>query len=226
MDAGALPSGHLDIKDENTARSSNKKWFRLLKMSILACCLTGFGLQTSEFLDNFYKYPVVVSIEYQRMEEFPIPAFTFCSKYWYDFQQYCRRFPENCETTEYPKDFCYYQSWRCKKHATHGIWRVGSVTEENPPPWSDQRNIQWQLASTGVTASAAEVDTAKEAGAETGGAAAALNVGKEVAAGIEVFGVTGDLGLPEVIVEIERNQDETFLQNAPHDHKHNHLAVL
>ncbi|KAG8178529.1 hypothetical protein JTE90_027839 [Oedothorax gibbosus] len=82
MDAGALPSGHLDIKDENTARSSNKKWFRLLKMSILACCVAGFSLQTAEFLNDFYKYPVVVSMEYQTMEEFPIPAFTFCSKYW------------------------------------------------------------------------------------------------------------------------------------------------
>ncbi|KAG8177397.1 hypothetical protein JTE90_014845 [Oedothorax gibbosus] len=82
MDAGALPSCSLDIKHEETNRRSNKNWVRLLKMSILACCLTGFGLQTAEFLEDFYKYPSVVSLNYQRIDEFPIPALTFCSKYW------------------------------------------------------------------------------------------------------------------------------------------------
>ncbi|KAG8175092.1 hypothetical protein JTE90_019087 [Oedothorax gibbosus] len=122
MDAGALPSaGNLDIKDENTTRSSYKKWFRLLKMSILVCCLAGFSLQTAEFLNNFYKYPVVVSLEFERIEEFPIPALTFCSKYWFDFKYYCQIFPDNCETTEYPENFCSYYPLSCKRNATHGI---------------------------------------------------------------------------------------------------------
>ncbi|KAG8194823.1 hypothetical protein JTE90_017262 [Oedothorax gibbosus] len=78
-------------------------------------------VEVVEFLDNFYKYPVVVSVEYQRMEEFPIPAFTFCSKYWYDFKQYCQEFPDNCEMTEYPKNFCNYYPFSCKRNATHAI---------------------------------------------------------------------------------------------------------
>ncbi|KAG8173712.1 hypothetical protein JTE90_012987 [Oedothorax gibbosus] len=149
MDAGELLSGHLGIKDENTARSSNKKLFRLLKISILACCLTGFGLQTAEFLDNFYKYPVVVSLEYQRMKEFPIPAFTFCSKYWYDFKQYCQEFPDNCETTEYPKNFCDSYPWSCERNATHGIMPTTF------PDFYFDKNILKRIAYTSSMASLA-----------------------------------------------------------------------
>ncbi|KAG8175043.1 hypothetical protein JTE90_026022 [Oedothorax gibbosus] len=138
MDAGALPSaGNLDIKDENTTRSSYKKCFRLLKMSILVCCVAGFSLQTAEFLNDFYKYPVVVSLEYEGIEEFPVPAFTLCSKYWYDFKYYCQKFPDKCETTEYPENFCEYHPQSCKRNATHGI-----VPTSFPPHYLSDRFLK------------------------------------------------------------------------------------
>ncbi|KAG8182455.1 hypothetical protein JTE90_012469 [Oedothorax gibbosus] len=99
-------------------------------MSILACCLTGFGLQTAEFLDNFYKYPVVVSLDYQSLKEFPMPAYTYCSKYWYDFKKYCQDFPDNCETFEHTENFCNSYPLACQGNATHSIVPMTFPNEE------------------------------------------------------------------------------------------------
>ncbi|KAG8177400.1 hypothetical protein JTE90_014848 [Oedothorax gibbosus] len=39
----------------------------------------------------------------------------------YDFKRYCQEFPDNCETTEYPKKFCNSNPVSCTRNATHGI---------------------------------------------------------------------------------------------------------
>lgn len=56
-----------------------QKCRKVLKIAVVAICVSGFLLQTFEFLELYWTYPTVVDIQVTVPSEIELPAISFCS---------------------------------------------------------------------------------------------------------------------------------------------------
>ncbi|KAG8176366.1 hypothetical protein JTE90_020764 [Oedothorax gibbosus] len=107
-----------ETTEHKKERHGKRNLCRTLKFLIFVGCLSGFSFQTVEFLTNFFKYSTVVNIEVKEVDEFPLPALTLCSKYFYNFGEFCEKYNESCISPKDTKSFCREQPRKCNRKGT------------------------------------------------------------------------------------------------------------
>ncbi|KAG8176365.1 hypothetical protein JTE90_020763 [Oedothorax gibbosus] len=110
-----------ETTEHRRERHKKRNLCRTLKLLIFVGCLSGFSFQTVEFLTNFYKYTTVVNIDAKRTDEFPLPALTICSRYFYDFAEYCKKYSKSCMSPKDTESFCREQPLKCNGTESHAV---------------------------------------------------------------------------------------------------------
>ncbi|KAG8180875.1 hypothetical protein JTE90_015800 [Oedothorax gibbosus] len=114
-----------DIKSSSTAECSciktdvvvPSKWrflMRIIRSIVFFACLVGFIYQAVTFVQHFYNYPTVVTIEIKYPPKIPYPAITFCNINPVQRSAYCSKYPANCEKPEDMEQFCKKKPRYCR----------------------------------------------------------------------------------------------------------------